>query len=144
MASPIFLSAMARARRDMCRHQHVPSSARVPMWRLIAGEVVYLARSAGGRVEIAAAVAVAVLVGVGLSPATPGPVAEPALRILIGAAAAAATWAAVWVLSRPGLEGADGAPVWRQAASGFAMVLLVVVGLAVIAWLLAVVVSRAL
>ncbi len=143
MASPIFTTAMARARRRMGRHQRVPSSARLPMWRLLAGEVVYLARVAGGRAEIAAAVAVAVLVTAGLSPATPGPVAGPALRILIGAAAAAAVWAAVWVASRPGLEGVDGTPLWRQVASGFAVVLLAVAAVATLVWLVVVLVSLA-
>lgn len=143
MASPIFTSAMASARRAMRRHQHVPSSARLPMWRLLGGEVVYLSRAAAGRRDIVVAVAVALLVTFALSPVTPGPVAAPSLRTVIGGGAAAGAWTVVWLLSRPGPAGTNEGRMWRQAASGIGMVLLAAVGLAVVAWLLAVLVSLA-
>lgn len=143
MGSPIFTSALASARKAMRRHQHLPSSARLPMWRLLAGEVAYVVRLAGSKRDIVVAVVVAVLVTVGLSPATPGPVATPSLRMVIAAAAAAAAWAIAWVLSQPGPAGTNDGPMWRQATSGIGMVLLATVGLAVVAWLLTVLVSLA-
>jgi hypothetical protein len=44
MAVPFVASTLAAVRSAMRRHQHVPpSTPRVPMWRLLLGEVAYLA-----------------------------------------------------------------------------------------------------
>lgn len=47
--TPIFGTAMRRAARAMRRHQGVPPRARLPMWRLLIGEIRYAWRSLVGR-----------------------------------------------------------------------------------------------
>lgn len=64
------------------------------MWRLVLGELGHLARSAVRGGVLPAAIVAALVVVLALSPATPGPVAVPWLRIVSGAVAGAgAAWA---------------------------------------------------
>lgn len=83
----------------------------------------------------------AVVVAVALSPATPGPVAHPWLRIAVGALAAVAVLGVPEAVSRVGPGGPDQVGARWKVAFGLGMVLLFAVVVAVVVGLLGVVVG---
>lgn len=84
-----FVAAYQLLRRRLASHQRFPPSGHVPLWRLLAGEVDYLARRATREpASWGLPVLGAAVVALGLSEATPGPVAPADWRWL-GALAAA-------------------------------------------------------
>lgn len=142
MANPI-LSTLAAARRSMRRHQGVPSETRMPMWRLLAGEARHGLRLLGAPERLLPAVFAALLIGVGLSPATPGPVAAPALRLFLAVLAAlGGAWVGSRLLLPPTTTQQRRRPGgWAGAASGVGSVLLAVATLALAGWLLAMLIA---
>lgn len=154
--NPFFISGMAGARRAMRRHQDVPPRSALPLWKLLLGELVYLLREVGKPRRLVPALLAGTLIGVGLSPWTPGPVAAPALRVLLAVVAAGlGMWAGTRLpvsSGRPGYGGdsfgvSDAGrrqpPVggWRGAVSGIGAV--VFFGFVAVAagWLLAVLIA---
>lgn len=107
MALPPLVAGARALRRALARHQgHAPQrAARVPLWRLLAGELLLLLRwpfeHHRARVWLPAA-AVAVATVVGLSDATPGPVlALPGRLTLAIVLAAVGIVLATWHRGRP-------------------------------------------
>lgn len=126
--NPLFLSSMAAARRAMRDHQGVPPSRpALPLWRLLLGELVYGFHLLRRPRRLLPALALAAAVGVGLSPATPGPVAEPVLRGFVAfVAGGLGAWAGSVVSVAGGRGGTDrgrGGP-----ARGVAVVLMMAAG----------------
>lgn len=155
MTNPIFTSGMAAARRAMRRHQGAPPRSSLPMWKLLLGELVYLLRQLAKPRRLIPALVAATLIAVGLSPWTPGPVAEPALRVLLASVAAAlGVWAGPRFVSQPETghdRGAGGTrdperegravDVWSGGFSILGSIVLVVAIAAALGWLLALIMA---
>lgn len=87
----LFYSAYLAVRRAMAKDQRQPLHSPLPLWRLLAGEIVVLARRVGTwRVlSVALLAGTAVLaIEVVLSDSTPGPALATPWRWIVGAAAA--------------------------------------------------------
>ncbi len=93
--NPFLTGLAASVSRKLARHQGRPprDARRLPLWRLLVDEVVYLAEQAVRPpwrwVWASAAVAI-VAVMVGLAESTPGPVVSPGWRVAVAAVAASA------------------------------------------------------
>lgn len=101
-------SAYQRARRALARDQGRSLPCRLPLWRLVVGEVAVLARRVG-RWRFSAVFAVGfasiLLAQIVFSSATPGPVLTNPLRWAAAALIAAvglAGWAVVYAVRRAG------------------------------------------
>lgn len=154
MVSPIFTSGMAGARQAMRRHQRVPPRPPIPLWKLVLGEIAYLLRQLRQPRRTIPAVVAATAIVIGLSPWTPGPVAAPALLILLaGVAAALGVWGGPRLVAHRGVRNGEtvwragparpgtNAGGWRRAISGVATVLVAALTVVAAGWLLAILIA---
>ncbi|MDP8930056.1 MAG: hypothetical protein M3O70_16180 [Actinomycetota bacterium] len=144
MANRLLTNALAAGRRAMRGHQSLPPDRQPTLWRLIVGGIGYLLGQLRNPRRLVPALVAAGLITLGLSPATPGPVAQPVLLAPLAIFAAAV---AAWAGPRIGAGHHDGpggggvpAVLW-QAIPGIGTVVLAAAGVALSGWLLAVLIS---